>query len=78
MKNLPPILLFLALLTSTDAFAKSCKQKWSEYYAGKSWFKSFCNTEEYKHRQRAKKSTKTITYMMVNQSNLGGKNLLQS
>lgn len=61
MKILPPILLLLALLTSPDAFAKSCKQKWSEYYAGKSWFKSFCNTEEYKHRQRAKKSTKTIT-----------------
>lgn len=43
------------MFISHDAVAKSCKQKWAEYYAGKSWFKPFCDTEEYKQRQRTKK-----------------------
>lgn len=47
------LLFFLLTLifTPAPAIAKTCKQKWAEYYAGKSWFKPWCDTESYKRRQ---------------------------
>lgn len=45
-------LLIVFYLLPSEALAKSCKQKWAEYYAGASWFKPWCDTDSYKQRQR--------------------------
>ena len=43
-------LIVSSLLISNTGFAESCEQKWAKYYAGKSWFKPWCDTESYKRR----------------------------
>lgn len=47
-KQLTKILVISSLLMSTTIYAKSCEKKWAEYYAGKSWFEPWCDTESYK------------------------------
>lgn len=40
------------MLISTTFHAESCEKKWAKYYAGKSWFEPWCDTESYKSRHQ--------------------------
>ncbi|NEX73774.1 tetratricopeptide repeat protein [Aeromonas rivipollensis] len=44
------VLLITVTLISTNIKAESCEKKWAKYYAGKSWFEPWCDTESYKRR----------------------------
>ncbi len=46
------VLLISSLLISTTLHAESCEKKWAKYYAGKSWFEPWCDTESYKRRHQ--------------------------
>ncbi|XTZ62309.1 tetratricopeptide repeat protein [Aeromonas salmonicida subsp. pectinolytica] len=46
------VLLISSLLISTTIHAESCEKKWAKYYAGKSWFEPWCDTESYKRRHQ--------------------------
>ncbi len=50
MKKTILALLITSLFISTALHAESCEKKWAKYYAGKSWFEPWCDTESYKAR----------------------------
>ncbi|UUI59234.1 hypothetical protein [Aeromonas salmonicida] len=50
LKLLSITLIMTSLFVSTTIYADSCEQKWAKYYAGKSWFEPWCDTESYKRK----------------------------
>lgn len=47
-KQFTKIIVIYSLFMSTTLYADGCEEKWSKYYAGKSWFEPWCDTESYK------------------------------
>jgi hypothetical protein len=45
------VLIVILLLACTPIYADTCEQKWAKYYAGKSWFKPWCDTASYKRKK---------------------------